>query len=140
MSEQPTTRAPRERIGVQRGALGELRARDLVIRFCFGAITSAVAAGVTLAFGARAGGLLLAFPAILAATVTLIEDDESVSQAREDARGAIVGAVALVAFAAIGAALFGHIGGAIVLVCAALTWCAVAIGLYVLLWHRRDAH
>jgi Protein of unknown function (DUF3147) len=139
VSEAPFTQAPREAIGVESDPLGQVRGRDLLIRFLFGAMTSAVAAVVTIAFGPRAGGLFLAFPAILAATVTLIEDEDSAGEAREDARGAVVGAVALSAFAAICAALFGHIPGGLVLAGATAAWCALAVGLYLLLWHRSGA-
>lgn len=137
MSDIPLTQRSSEQIGVDPSALREVRPRDLLVRFFFGAITSTVAAVITLAFGARAGGLFLAFPAILAATVTLIEDEDSVTAAREDARGAIVGAVALGAFAALAAALFGHIPGGLVLAAAALVWAVVAVGLYLLLWRPR---
>ena len=36
-----------------------------------------VSGGVSLALGPRVGGILLAFPAILAASLTLIEEQEA---------------------------------------------------------------
>lgn len=125
---------PRQAIGTS--------ARHLLVRFAFGAATSAVSAGVAIAFGARAGGIFLAFPAILAATVTLIEGDEGSKAAREDARGAIVGSLALIAFAGTGAALFTGLPGGAVLAIAAGVWGTAAVGLYLTLWRaarRREA-
>jgi hypothetical protein len=135
---EPTFRdPPSEGIGVQLGGACEIRARDLLVRALFGATTSAVAAGVTIAFGPRAGGVFLAFPAILAATVTLIGDEDTAREAREDARGAIVGAAALMVFAAVAVGLFGVLPGGYVLGLAAATWMLVAIGTYWAVWSRR---
>jgi len=39
-------------------------------------LTSVAAGLVTLGFGARVGGILLGFPAIMAASLTLIEEEE----------------------------------------------------------------
>jgi hypothetical protein len=55
----------------------DLRARELADRFLAGAATSIVAGLTTLACGLRIGGILLAFPAILAASLTLIEKQEN---------------------------------------------------------------
>jgi hypothetical protein len=134
---EPTLRdAPDEPVRFEPGRLRELRARDVAIRFAFGAATSVVAGGVSLGFGARAGGLFLAFPAILAASLTLIASEEETADAREDARGAVAGALALAAFAAVAAALFGVVAGGLVLLAATATWLAVAVGLYLLAWRR----
>ena len=70
-------------------------------------------------------------------TVTLIEDEESAGEAREDARGAVVGSVALAVFAAGAVALFGEIAGGLALAVASGAWCLVAIGLYLVLWGSR---
>ncbi len=114
----------------------KVKPRDLVIRFIAGALTSIGAGAVTLAFGARVGGLLLAFPAILAASLTLIEEQEDSADAREDSRGAIVGGVALTIFAAVGTLGFGHLSGSLVLLIAAAAWSLTAISIYRGLWWR----
>jgi hypothetical protein len=124
-------------VGLRLGGAREIGVRDLLVRALFGAIASAVAGGVTIVFGPRAGGIFLAFPAILAATVTLIQDEDSAREAREDARGAIVGAAALIVFAAVGAVLFGVLPGGYVLVLAAAAWMLVAVGIYWAVWSRR---
>ncbi len=95
------------------------------------------AAVMTLIFGARVGGILLAFPAILAASLTLIAEEDDIREAREDARGATAGAVALGCFAAVAAILFSTLPGGAVLTIAAATWTVVAIGIYHLAWARR---
>ena len=89
---------------------------------------------LSLAFGPRAGGLFLAFPAILAASLTLIAKKEDTADAREDARGAVAGAVALACFAAVGAALFGVLAGGAVLALASVVWTLVAVTIYFVAW------
>jgi uncharacterized protein DUF3147 len=125
-----------ERPSFDAGKVAKARPRDLVIRFVAGAVTSVAAGVVTLAFGARAGGILLAFPAILAASLTLIEQHEDSADAREDARGAIAGGFALAVFAAVAAVSFGHVAGALALAIAALAWIVTAGLLYLICWWR----
>ena len=112
------------------------RPRDLLIRFGAGAATSIASGAVTLAFGARVGGILLALPAILAASLTLIEEQESSADAREDARGATVGGFALAVFALAAALALGHLNGAVALTIAAAAWLVAAISIYVIVWWR----
>lgn len=108
--------------------------RPLLIRFAFGAGTSTVAALISLAWNSKTAGIMLAFPAILAASLTLIADEESRRAAREDARGAVVGAIGLGAFALVGYFSFGHVAAPLVLFLALLAWVCVAFGLYGVLW------
>jgi hypothetical protein len=127
-----------ERVGespsVHVSRLKDVRARDLGIRFLAGAATSIVAALVTLWLGPRVGGAFLAFPAILAASLTLIEENEDSQEAREDARGAVLGGCALAAFAAVAAIAFLDLPGALALILAGLAWLVVAVGGYVVFW------
>lgn len=121
---------------VQTKKLREIGGRDLGYRFVAGAVTSVVAGILTLLFGARIGGIMLAFPAILAASLTLIEDQEDGVEAREDARGAAIGGVALAAFAAVAAVLLGHVNPAIALALATVAWFAAAFLGYVVAWFK----
>jgi hypothetical protein len=114
----------------------EATARELIIRFVAGAATSVASGLVTLGFGARVGGILLGFPAIMAASLTLIAEEEDKRNAREDARGGIVGACALTLFAAVAALTFGHLPGGVVLALATVVWATGAILGYVVLWWR----
>ena len=120
--------------GLRPRKLSEIRVRDLAVRFIAGAITSILAGVVTLTLGARVGGLLLAFPAILAASLTLIEEDDSAPEAREDARGAVVGGLALAAFAAVAAVALPGLSGCVALLLATAAWVLVAVGGYMALW------
>jgi hypothetical protein len=136
MSGPTLLEASRDQPHLDAGRLREVRPRDLLVRFAFGATTSVLSALVSLEFGPRAGGVLLAFPAILAASVTLIARKEGPEEAREDARGAVIGAIGLGCFAAVGALLFGRLPGAAVLALAGGAWTLAAIGIYRLVWWR----
>jgi hypothetical protein len=116
--------------------IAQVQPRQLLVRFVAGALTSVGAGLVTLIFDARAGGIFLAFPAILAASLTLIEREEDSRTAREDARGATVGGVALASFAAVAALTLGQINSALGLALAALTWLVMALAGYFALWWR----
>jgi hypothetical protein len=117
-------------VGIHLGALRELPLRDLLIRFGFGAAISSIAGIVSLAFGAEPGGLLLAFPAILPATLTLIERDDGESQAESLDVGSILGAVALSAFAVIVWQYMSSESASLVLSAATGCWFVVAVLLY----------
>ncbi len=139
MSEREPTIADRlsETPHLELGKIAKVRRRDLVYRFLAGAITSVGAGVVTLVFGPRAGGIFLAFPAILAASLTLIEEQEDSVEAREDARGAMVGGVALAVFAVVAALTLGSLNAAIALALAAFAWLGVAVSGYAGLWWRK---
>lgn len=111
--------------------------RDMAIRFGFGVAISAVSAIVGITAGARAGGLLLAFPAILPATLTLIEKQDGEASARDDDNGAMLGALALLAFAVVGWQAFPRLGPAVAIPAATLAWLLTAVALYVLTRLRR---
>lgn len=111
--------------------------RGMLVRFAAGMLTSIVAGSLTLAFGPRVGGIMLAFPAILVASLTLIYRQEDAHEAREDARGAIAGGVALTVFAVVFTLLIGHTSGPLTLLIAAAAWVVVALGLYGALWWQR---
>lgn len=125
-----------ERPALNLGKVTGVQPRELLYRFAAGALTSVAAGVLTLLFGPRVGGIFLAFPAILAASLTLIEQEEDSTDAREDARGAIVGAAALAVFAVVAAVTLGHVSGAIALAAAAVAWLLAALLGYALLWWR----
>jgi hypothetical protein len=125
-----------ERPSVKLGNVRGIRRRDLVVRFIAGAATSICAGVVTLAFGPRAGGLLLAFPAILAASLTLIDQQEDSAEARQDARGAVIGGAGLAAFAAVAAVTLPTINAPAALLLATLAWFATALLGYLIAWFR----
>lgn len=57
-------------------ALRESRWYEYAVRFGLGGLTTVVAGIVVDSFGLEAGGLFLAFPAIICASVTLVESHE----------------------------------------------------------------
>jgi hypothetical protein len=113
-----------------------VKVKDLAIRFIAGALTSIVAGALTLAFGSRLGGIMLGFPAILAASLTLIQEEQDSAHAREDARGAIAGGCAMAAFALAATLTFGHLAAALALLIAGATWTLTAFTLYLIAWFR----
>ena len=126
--------APEESPSLDLQQARQVSLRHLMVRFAFGAGTSAVAGVISVVWNAHTAGILLAFPAILAASLTLIADEESRRAAREDARGAVIGGVALTCFALVGYASFGHLPSVLVLALALLAWVCVACGVYLMLW------
>jgi Protein of unknown function (DUF3147) len=112
------------------GNLREIKPRDLAVRFAFGAATSVIAGGATLLYGPHAGGVFLAFPAILTASVTLIEKDEGMAAAVHDVEGAVLGAVGLALFAIAFEATIERAAVGWALVLSMATWLATSVALY----------
>jgi len=125
-------RPDQERAEVDFKKIRSIRLREYLIRFAFGASISLVAGILTLAGGPRFGGLFLAFPAILPATLTLLEKKEGLAQATADMRGAVLGSIAMIGFAVV-ATTFLIPGPLIALAAAVIVWIAVSIALYVTL-------
>lgn len=126
-------------VGIHLAALRHLPVRDLAIRFAFGAAISVLAGIISLIAGNEPGGVLLAFPAILPATLTLVEKEEDERQAEDLDVGAILGAAALGAFAVVVWQFVGSHPAALVLFFATLAWLVAAVVLYLalrLLFHR----
>lgn len=119
--------------GASLRALRDVRPRDLVIRFVFGAAISTAAGIVGVLSRPSVGGLFLAFPAILPATLTLIEKEESRRAAEDDDVGAILGAASLILFAVLAWLLLPRIAGAGALVAASVAWLVCAVSLYLCL-------
>jgi uncharacterized membrane protein (GlpM family) len=119
---------------------------EYLVRFVLGGLATVVAGLVADIWGAAAGGLFLAFPAIFCASATLIEKHERERKERKglqgkgrgkdaaalDAAGSGLGGVALAVFGAIIWFFAGdNAPGSLAL--ATITWLVVAI----LLWRVR---
>ena len=145
--------APGRLFAVDVGALREIPLPALVVRFAFGATISVVAGLIGVLAGKAAGGVMLAAPAVLPATLTIIERHEGRGPAVTEVEGAVPGAVALIGFAGVAAASTARIPLGAALLAALATWVAVAIGGYLTLaaivpswrqdvrtlaFHRRD--
>jgi hypothetical protein len=101
------------RIGFNSSALKELKWHEAIVRFALGAFITAAAGAIATIFGPSVGGLFLAFPAILPATLTLVAGHQEerkaalglngqvrgAQAAALDARGALMGGLGLLGFA-----------------------------------------
>src|SRR5215210_3622314 len=72
---------------VQLGRIKEARFKDFAIRFAFGGAISVIAALIGAVSNESIGGLFTAFPAILVASLTLIDKQEDREHASYDAVG-----------------------------------------------------
>jgi len=131
-----------ERVGFDPGAVRQIGARQALVRFAAGAFASLVAGLVSHFAGALPSGPLLALPAILIASLTLIGDEDGKKAAVEDARGAVLGGVGLIGFAVVAAALLGRAPTWLALLAATATWVVVSLLLYAtrqVISRRRDS-
>ena len=120
----------REPVGFDWSRLASVKPAELGLRFVFGTVIALVAAIAGTAAGPRFGGLFLAFPAVLPATLTLIEKKEGMTKAWADASGGVLGALGLGAFAFTAMLLRRNPVGALLL--GLVAWAAVSAGLYFL--------
>ena len=119
-------------------ALRRVRAWEYLLRFAFGGAVTVATALVARAGGPDVGGLFLAFPAILPASLTLVARHDGRRQATQEARGAFLGAFALAAFAVVAELLAPRTAPAVTLLTATATWLVTAV----LAWtiHERLRH
>ena len=103
---------------------------EYVVRFMFGGLVTVCTGLVTRRYGHAVGGMFLAFPAILPASLTLVKRHDGRSCATDDACGARLGALALAGFAAVVAGTAGHWPPALVLTAATAAWFAIATTLW----------
>jgi len=101
-----------------------------LLRFAFGAGIAGAAGLIGLKFGSRFGGIFLAFPAILPASLTLIAERSGTRPASVDSEGAVLGGVALTAFAAVAAYSLPRQPPLLALALATASWLVVAGALY----------
>jgi hypothetical protein len=107
------------------------------VRFVFGGAVTAGTGLVAHYFGPGIGGLFLAFPAILPASLTLVEQHDGRANAVDDARGARLGCLGLAAFAFVTWRLGASWAGALVLGVATLTWVVVGLAAWAIRYGRR---
>ena len=117
---------------VKPGEIARHKPSDYLVRFLFGAAISLVAGLIGMKFGPVVGGVFLGFPAILPASLTLIAKKEGAEEASIDSLGAVLGAIAMVAFAAVIVLAASRWGVVVTLAVALVVWLAVALALYAL--------
>jgi len=122
--------ASRPRLDLSR--MRQIKLKDYAIRFVLGGAVSVIAALIGQWMTPRFGGVFMAFPAILLASLTLIGKEQGYEQSAEDAEGGVLGAIAFVGSAAFIAATVEALLGAISLLIALVIWLGVAVGLYLL--------
>lgn len=129
--------APRPRLAFEPRNLKDVTASEAAVRAGFGAGASLLAGVVGTVAGPVVGGVFLAFPAILLASLTLVAEEEGQAAARDEARGALAGSIGLLAFAATGAAVFGSRPAPASFFFACLSWVAVSLICYGVAWLTR---
>ena len=137
-------------IKINPAALKKTKASEYLVRFVLGGAMTALTGLIARHYGPAVGGLFLAFPAIFPASATLVERHERDRKRRAgimntvrgtlsaalDARGAVLGAMALVAFAFSIWKGLPIARAPLVLSVAVITWLALAT----LLWRLRRLH
>jgi hypothetical protein len=73
--------------------------RSWLFRFVFGGAVAVAAGCVAELLGPGVGGLFLAFPSILPASLTLVKSQEGRDAACDGARGALLGSLGMLVFA-----------------------------------------
>jgi Protein of unknown function (DUF3147) len=111
---------------------------EYVVRFLFGGLVTMCCGLVAHHSGPSIGGLFLAFPAILPASLTLITRHGNRAQAVDDARGACLGTIGLAAFAAFAWRTATTWPAPLVLGVATLVWIAVSMAAWALSCGRED--
>jgi hypothetical protein len=114
------------------GRIREASYRDMAVRFAFGGTISVVAALIGAVTTESIGGIFTAFPAILVASLTLIDKQEDPEHASYDAVGAALGAVGFVACALFISLTLQRWPVAASLMVGLSIWLAVSVGLYAL--------
>jgi uncharacterized membrane protein (GlpM family) len=113
------------RVEFEPEGLKKSKAHEYVVRFVFGGLVTAATGLVAHRWGPVVGGLFLAFPAIVPASLTFVKSHGGRQSAIDDARGARLGSVALCGFAAVAWLLCGRTSLAVALVAALLVWSVV---------------
>ncbi|HEX4379114.1 MAG TPA: DUF3147 family protein [Candidatus Acidoferrum sp.] len=128
-------------VRLQLSALRQTRWYELVLRIIFGGLATVLTGLIAKSSGPVVAGLFLAFPAIFPATATLVEKhtkerrrkaglDGSLRAADAvaiEARGATLGSVGLIVFAAVMWLALPHMTSVLGFVTAASAWLALSI-------------
>ena len=110
--------------------LAEVRPWEYALRFGFDGIVTVATGLLAEHLGPVVAGMFLAFPAILPATLTLVKRHEGRKKAADDARGARLGALGLIAFAILIAVTATSWPAAAALAVATAAWLVVSLVLW----------
>src|SRR5207244_13276625 len=121
--------------------LRQTKPRDFLLRFVFGGVVTVAASLIATRVGPVVGGLFLAFPAILPASLTLLaQHARNTPPAGADAYGSIFGSVGLFIFGVIVWVLGATVTAWLVLCLLTIVWIVTACGTWVLAERIRRAH
>ncbi|HEV7558615.1 MAG TPA: DUF3147 family protein [Kofleriaceae bacterium] len=107
--------------------LRKVKAWEYVVRFAVGGSITAVASIIASHLGPANGGMFLAFPAILPASLTLVKQHDGRHEAIDDARGGRLASIALACFAFVVTATASTWPAIAFLVVATIAWAVVAV-------------
>jgi hypothetical protein len=116
--------------------LRKTRPWELLVRFAFGGAVSAATGLLGHRCGPAVGGLFLAFPAILPASLTLVKRHDGRTEAIDDARGACLGSIGFAAFALFTWATATTLPAPVVLVVATVLWMLASLSAWALTYGR----
>jgi len=125
------------RVRFDLASIQRTRGWEWALRFVFGGAVTLGAGLVARAFGPSIGGLFLAFPSILPASLTLVARKDGRDRAVDEARGAAIGALGLGVFAAVASATTRTTPAWLSLTAAGLAWIASSVALWAALAARR---
>ena len=128
------------RSSAKRERLRQTKPREYLIRFVFGGLVTVGAGLVATRWGPVVGGLFLAFPSILPASLTLVSSHSRLTgSAGADGLGAAPGSLGLALFALLVWQFGSHAPAWLVLSLAALVWVVVGLGTWAACqhWHLR---
>jgi uncharacterized protein DUF3147 len=117
--------------------LAQVKPWEYAVRFAFGGTITVITGLLAHHFGPAMAGMFLAFPAILPASLTLVKKHEGRKKAADDARGARVGSIGLVAFAIVVALTAEPWPAAAVLAVATAAWLAVSLAVFAVVYGSR---
>jgi len=121
--------------------LRQTKPRDFIVRFVFGGLVTVAAGLIATRFGPVVGGLFLAFPAILPASLTLLaEHARNTTPAGADAYGSMFGSTGLLMFAGTIWALGTAAPAWLALWLATVVWIVGACGTWAVAERIRRAH
>jgi hypothetical protein len=110
------------------------------LRYVFGGIVTAGVGLITHQWGPIVGGLFLGFPSIFPASITLVKEHDGRAKAIDDARGARLGSLGLMAF---GFAVWSTSRSwppSVVLGVATAVWLVVDLAAWALVYGMRSRH
>ena len=131
----PRTEKP-ERLGLDLDNLRRNSWKAYAIRFAFGGAITALTGVIAHTWGPSVGGLFLAFPAILPASITLVQDHGGKSEAGMDALGAAFGTIGLIVFGVVIWIMAPRYAGWLDLLVAGILWLMTSIVVWVIVIQR----